>query len=96
MLARIALLFGLFAAPLLLLALGHRLRDATHREKTRFWGGVIGYILGTLVTVVAMLLPPTAWGEAASLRALAVHWSMLAGFALGLLLGPSALGSQQP
>lgn len=91
MLARVALLFGLFAAPLLLLALGHRVREASHREKARFWGGVVGYIVGTLVTVVAMLLPPTAWGEAASLRTLAVHWSMLAGFALGILLGPRIL-----
>lgn len=96
MLARIALLFGLFAAPLLLLALGHRVRDASHREKARFWGGVVGYIVGMLVTVLAMMLPPTAWGDAASLRTLVVHWSMLVGFALGLLLGPPGLGSQQP
>ena len=90
---RVALLLGLFAAPLVLLYLGHRLRGRGPRARHAFWGGVAGYVVGMLISVAAMMMPPVWWtGEAA--RDFAVHWAMLVGFLLGIMLGPFA-GSQR-
>ena len=84
----IALLFGLFGAPLVLLYLGHRLRDHGPRAKRRFWGGVIGYIAGMLLSMIAMLGPPVFWAGAGLARDIAIHWSMLSGLLLGLIIAP--------
>jgi hypothetical protein len=91
---RVALLFGLFIAPLILLYLGQRLRERSERARRRFWGGVIGHVAGMLVATVAMLAPPIWWAGGSFARDFAVHWSMLIGFALGLLIGPRKISSR--
>jgi hypothetical protein len=83
-----ALLLGLFGVPAMLMILGHRLRGRSESHKRRFWGGVVGYTVGILVAVFAMMLPPVWWTEGTSLRPLLVHWAMLGGGVLGVLTGP--------
>lgn len=84
----LALLLGLFGVPALLMILGHRLRGRSEPHKRRFWGGVLGYIIGIVVAVCAMLLPPVSWADGTFLRPFLVHWAMLAGGVLGVLTGP--------
>lgn len=88
MISRLALLLGLFAAPAVLLYYGYRFRERSDPVRRRFWGGVTGHVLGMLVATAAMLAPPIAWTGGALTRDLAVHWSMLAGFLIGVLAGP--------
>jgi hypothetical protein len=85
----LALLLGLFGVPALLMILGHRLRGRSERHKRRFWGGVLGYVLGMVVAVCAMLLPPVGWADGSLLRPFLVHWSMFTGGVLGVLTGPA-------
>ena len=82
------LLLGLFGVPVILMILGHRLRGRSENHKRRFWGGVTGYIIGIVVAVTAMLLPPVVWADTAFLRPFLVHWAMLAGGVMGILGGP--------
>ena len=84
----LALLLGLFGVPALLMILGHRLRGRSENHKRRFWGGVLGCIMGIVVAVCAMLLPPVWWADGTFLRPFLVHWSMLVGGGLGVLTGP--------
>lgn len=83
--ANVALLLGFFAAPLALLALGHRLRDRTYIQRRAFWGGVIGHTMALLVAVVALHYPAMVWSG--GVRTFAVFWLMLAAAAAGALLG---------
>lgn len=87
---RVALLVGLFVAPLVLLWLGHRMRDRSAVARGGFWGGVIGHASGLLITLLTSVLPPVWWAGGPFLRDFAVHWSpaLLAasGIAAGALL----------
>lgn len=87
MLARFALLVGLFVVPSLLLAVGHRMRERSDRTKRLFWGGVIGHALGVVVTMLVMMSPPVWWADAESVRTLAVYWAMIIGFGAGAVAG---------
>lgn len=85
MIHQIALLSGMFGAPILLVALGHHLRRRTIRAKRLFWGGVIGHTTGIFITLGAMLLSPSAsWAGGGDIRVLIVHWSLLGGLVMGL------------
>lgn len=87
---RVALLAGLFAVPVLLLWLGHRLRDRTARQQGAFWGGVTGHAVGLTVTLVAAVKPAVWWAGGPFLRDFAVHWTpmllAIGGLAIGALL----------
>jgi hypothetical protein len=87
--ARLAFLVGLFVAPAILLHLGHRFRERDDRHRRRFWGGVIGHLVGSLVSFGALLAPPVAWAGESVVRDLSVHWAMLVGFMIGVLLAPT-------
>jgi hypothetical protein len=81
----VALLLGFFVVPLALLALGHRLRDRTVRQRGAFWGGVIGHSLALLAAVTAMHYPAVLWtGQP---RVFVAFWLMLIGGAAGALIG---------
>lgn len=88
-LARLALLAGLFILPVVLLTLGHGMRDRSTRTKRLFWGGVIGHAVGIIVTMVVMMSPPVWWADAESVRTFAVHWAMVVGCAVGVAGGAS-------
>lgn len=85
------LLVGLFAPPLLMLAMGHSYRHRTPAVRRAFWGGVVGYGVGVLFTVATMLVPAVAWAGGPAAREAVIHGALLtgstAGMALGWLLG---------
>lgn len=84
------LLLGLFGLPLLLLVCNHRFRHLKFRMRGGFWGGVIGYLLGTIVWGIATIAPAQMWPQG-SVRSyvivLALSFCITAGFALGTLVG---------
>ena len=83
----LALLLGLFAAPALMLQLGHRLQRRSAQQRAMFWGLVIGHSLGAIVACMALFLPPEFWTLDASRRTILAFWGMAAGSALGLVAG---------
>lgn len=85
-LATLALLAGLFAVPVVLLWMGHRLRRRPAAWRGAFWGAVAGHALGMLVSVGALHYPPVLWGDG-GWRTLLVHWAMLLGAVLGGAVG---------
>jgi hypothetical protein len=89
----LALLMGLFAAPMGLLWLGHRLRRRTAGSRGVFWGAVAGHTLGMLASVAAMHVPAVPWagGDA---RTIIVHWGMLVGAVGGAAVGWMAMRSR--
>ena len=89
MIARIALLLGLFGVPAVLLMIAHGIRNLGETAKRRFWGGVIGHVAGITFALLSMMMPPVLWSEA--FRTAAVHWSMIVGFGIGVLVGPLVL-----
>lgn len=82
------LLAGLFLVPVALLWLGHRLRRRAPGARAVFWGATIGHSMGIIVMLAAVHYPPVVWSE--GWRAVAVHWSMVAGAVLGGALGVAA------
>ncbi|HEY7770035.1 hypothetical protein [Longimicrobium sp.] len=82
------LLAGLFLVPVALLWLGHRLRRRAPGARAVFWGATAGHSIGILVTLAAAHYPPVLWTE--GWRAVAVHWSMVAGALLGAAAGAVA------
>lgn len=85
-LGHLALLAGLFAVPVFLLLLGHRLRRRPPLWRRIFWGAVAGHIAGLLVLTIATHYPPVVWEGGSVWRDLAVYWSPLVGAALGALV----------
>jgi len=90
MAGRVALLFGLFVAPAVLLWLGQRLRDAGATRRGAFWGGVAGHTLALVATALAAMAPPIVWTGGAALRELVVHWSLVIGAGVGAAVGAAA------
>jgi hypothetical protein len=80
-----ALLLGFFVVPLALLALGHRLRERTVRQRGAFWGGVIGHSLALLAATTALHYPAVLWNSQA--RVFVAFWLMLIGGVAGALIG---------
>lgn len=87
MVHRMAFLTGLVGVPVLLLVLGHHLRRGGAKGKGRFWGGIMGYLAGAAIFLLAVFIPPTAWTEGGGFRFLVMHWGMLAGGLLGVFAG---------
>jgi hypothetical protein len=84
---RLALLAGLFVAPLLLAWLGHRMRDRSPRQRGAFWGGLFGHTAGILITLALALAPPIVWTGGAAWRDAGVHYAMIGGFVIGAAIG---------
>jgi hypothetical protein len=85
-LANAALLLGFVVVPMLLLWLGHRLRDRTPTQKGAFWGGVIGHTIAMIVAVVALHWPAVVW-TAGTNRELVAFFAMVGGGVLGAIVG---------
>jgi len=77
-----ALLVGLFVIPVGLLALGHRLRRRPPVQRAIFWGGLIGYLVGSLTATWVGMVPAAEWAGTDTVRGLLGYW--------GLVLGPVA------
>jgi len=83
---RVALLIGLIVIPVLLLMAGHRFRDRTPRQRSLFWGALLGHTTGLLLTVTLTMLPPIWWHGGPMWRDFLVHFSMLIGTVAGTAL----------
>ena len=82
----IALVVGLLLAPAWLTWLGHGLRQKNSRTQAVFWGAVIGNSIALIIMCVALFTPPVMWTDA-TLRSLAIHWSLLVGTVVGAVIG---------
>jgi hypothetical protein len=85
--AHVVLLAGVFAPPLVLLAMGHAYRHRSARARGAFWGGVVGYGAGLVFAAAAMLVPAVDWTGGSPLREMVVHAGPLAGGILGVGVG---------
>jgi hypothetical protein len=84
-------LLGLFGIPLFLLWFGHRLRRRTPRERSVFWGALIGHCVAGTVAVVWGMIPPETWTAEERARGFVGLWSLL----LVPLVG-AAIGAMSP
>lgn len=91
----VALLAGLFAVPVLLLALGHRLRNRPPFWRRVFWGAVAGHSIALVVTLAAALYPPIAWADGPRPRDNAVHWALVVGALVGGAISGMAPSSRE-
>jgi hypothetical protein len=87
MIGRIALLLGLFAAPLFLLWAGHHWRHATPRMRGAFWGGITAHTLAALLATAAGVLWPVEWDPSHRWRGFFGFWAMLVLFVIGAVIG---------
>lgn len=85
--AQAVLLAGIFLPPVILLAVGHAYRHRSTTVRGAFWGGVLGYGVGVVVTAAALLAPTVGWTGGSPLRALLIHGTLLAASALGMAVG---------
>lgn len=85
-LGTIALLVGLFVAPLVLLWLGHRMRDRTPAQRAMFWGGLAGYLIASIAALVVGMKPAAEWASDDRLRGFLGYWGLLVGAILGAVL----------
>ena len=87
MMGRIALLLGLFAAPLFLLWAGHHWRYRSAAVRGAFWGGLIAHTVAALLATIAGLYRPAEWAPTDTWRGFLGLWSMLVLFAIGAAIG---------
>lgn len=94
----VVMLLGLFAVPLALLWLGHRLRRRTARQRGAFWGALMGHIAAVVLATVAAMVPPQAWGPDDLVRGLASYAALLVlpliGGAVGAFSAPAGGDSE--
>lgn len=83
----VVFILGLFGVPMMLLALGHRLRRRSVRERSAFWGAVIGHCVAGTVAVVYGMIPPEAWTQDEVARGFAGLWSLLVLPLAGAVIG---------
>lgn len=82
---RVIFVFGLFIVPLTLVWYGHHLRRRSPNQRAIFWGGVIGYGIGVVITSVFMLVPPVDWAGGGRIREMAIQYSMVVLALLGIV-----------
>ncbi len=87
MMGRIALLLGLFAAPVFLLWAGHHWRHRSNAVRGAFWGGLVAHTVAALAATVAGLYRPADWAGGDLWRGFFGLWSMLVLFAVGAVIG---------
>ena len=81
----VALLAGLFIVPVVLLALGHRLRRRSPRQRWVFWGGLVGYLVGALAVLWVGMVPAVDWSATDTTRGLIGFWGLIIGPVVGAI-----------
>jgi hypothetical protein len=81
------LLVGLFGVPLVLLVIGHKLRRRTPRQRSVFWGMLVGYIAGGVLSLVASVTPPEMWASTDAVRGAIGLWVPVIAPAIGAAVG---------
>ncbi len=71
------LVLGLFGVPIVLLALGHRIKRTTTRRQRIFWGALGGHMLASVLAIGASLVPPIGWLPSDALRGALGVWSLV-------------------
>lgn len=84
-LGTVALLLGLFVVPLGLLALGHRLRRRTRAQRAVYWGGLVGYLAGSLAALWVGMVPAAEWSGTDTVRGLLGYGGLIIGPIVGAL-----------
>ncbi len=84
---RLALLVGLFVAPLLLLVAGHRFARRSPRVRGAFWGALVAYAIAAAAALWVSMVPAASWAETDRLRGFLGFWSMVAAPVVGGALG---------
>lgn len=80
-------LAGLFVVPVIMLAVGHKLRRRSPRVRSAFWGAVIGYCIAGTLAVSLGMVPPEAWQPEERFRGFIGLWSMVVMPAIGAAVG---------
>ena len=93
MMGRIALLLGLFAAPIFLLWAGHHWRYRSNVVRGAFWGGLIAHSVAAILATIAGLFRPAEWAASDLWRGFFGLWSMFVLFAVGAAIG-AVIGSR--
>jgi hypothetical protein len=83
----LAMLFGLFVVPGVLLWAGHNYKKRSARMRGAFWGGLIGHTLAALAASASALYRPVLWSDGDMARGLIGFWSMLLLGAIGMIIG---------
>jgi hypothetical protein len=91
--ARVALLLGLLVVPMLLLWLGHRLRDRSAVQRGAFWGGVTGHTAALIIALVALHYPPVTFTS--GIRSAVALWGMIALGVAGAAVGAVRMRSRK-
>jgi cytosine/uracil/thiamine/allantoin permease len=73
----VVFLLGLFGIPLVLLAVGHKLRKRSPRTQAMFRGAICGHCVAGIVAVVWAMIPPETWEPSDMARGFAGLWSLL-------------------
>jgi hypothetical protein len=81
-----ALLLGLFAVPVVALAIGFKFRKQGERARSIFWGAIIGHTVATVIASVAAIWPPREPGPGDEIRSALILWTLLLGGVIGALL----------
>ena len=82
-----AMLAGVFVVPVVLLALGHRVRRRDARGQRAFWGALIAHVAVAPIALVAAMSPAAEWAPTDTLRGALGFWSLLVVPAIGGLVG---------
>lgn len=77
------MLLGLFLMPLVFLALGHKWRKRSPRQRAAFWGGLTGYLFAACAALWVGMTPAAEWSAGDTVRGAVGYWSLLVAPALG-------------
>jgi hypothetical protein len=83
-------LAGLLVVPLLFLALGHKWRRRSPRQRAAFWGGLTGYLVAAGAAMWVGMIPAAEWSPTDTVRGALGFWSLLVAPALGAAIGAIA------
>jgi hypothetical protein len=76
-------LVGLLVVPLLFLALGHKWRRRSPRQRAAFWGGLTGYLVAACAALWVGMIPAAEWSAGDTVRGALGFWSLLVAPAFG-------------
>ena len=95
MIGRLAMLLGLFAAPVFLLWAGHHWRHTGARVRGAFWGGIIAHTVAALLATAVGIIWPFAWDATDRWRGFLGFWGMLVFFLIGAGIGALVNGRSE-
>jgi hypothetical protein len=86
----VVFLLGLFGVPIVLLAVGHRLRRRGQRVRHAFVGAFVGHCVAGVLAVAFGLIPAEAWSPEDTRRGFVGLWSLLVLPVVGAAVGATS------